>query len=38
VVPRGAQDGFHWNWRQKKYDNDTERQEVADKVIAKLKV
>jgi histidine triad (HIT) family protein len=38
IVPRGAQDGFHWNWRQKKYENDAERQEVAGKILAKLKV
>lgn len=37
VVPRGVEDGFHWNWRQLKYE-DSEAQEVADKVISKLKI
>ncbi|MFA7231112.1 MAG: HIT family protein [Victivallaceae bacterium] len=36
VIPRGAEDGFHWNWRQKKYDTAEMRDEIAAKVKAKL--
>lgn len=38
VVPRYANDGFHWNWRQKKYENDAQRNEIASKIIEKLKL
>jgi histidine triad (HIT) family protein len=38
VIPRGAEDGFHWNWRQLKYENDTERDGLAAKIIEKLKI
>ena len=37
VVPRGVEDGFHWNWRQLKYE-DSEAQETAEKIKAKLKI
>jgi histidine triad (HIT) family protein len=37
VVPRGAEDGFHWNWRQLKYE-DNEAGEIAVKIKKKLKV
>lgn len=37
IVPRGVEDGFHWNWRQLKYE-DNEAQEAAEKIIAKLKL
>lgn len=38
VVPRGVEDGFRWNWRQLTYGSDQERAELAEKVIAKLKI
>ncbi len=38
VVPRGLDDGFHWNWRQLKYESDAVRQETADKIVEKLKI
>ena len=38
VVPRDSEDGFHWNWRQQNYQNDNERDEVAGKIIEKLKL
>lgn len=37
VIPRGSEDGFHWNWRQKKYTDDDEREQVALKILEKLK-
>jgi len=37
MVPRGAEDGFHWNWRQLQY-NDGEAAEVAEKLKDKLKL
>ena len=37
VIPRGVEDGFRWNWRQLKYQ-DGEASEIAEKIIAKLKV
>lgn len=38
VIPRYADDGFHWNWRQKKYDNDEQRNETAAKIIGNFKL
>ena len=38
VVPRGAEDGFHWNWRQQKYADDAARQNTAAAIIEKLKI
>ena len=37
IIPRGVEDGFHWNWRQLKYE-DNEAQETAEKIKAKLKI
>ena len=37
VIPGGVEDGFRWNWRQLKYQ-DGEAGEIAEKIIAKLKV
>ncbi len=37
VVPRGAEDGFRWNWRQQPYASDEERNEINHKIISKLK-
>ncbi|MDD3118317.1 MAG: HIT domain-containing protein [Victivallales bacterium] len=37
VVPRGAEDGFHWNWRQLEYASAADRDATAAKIIAKLK-
>lgn len=37
IVPRGVEDGFHWNWRHLKYADD-EAQEIAGKIKAKLKI
>ncbi len=38
IVPRGAEDGFRWNWRQMPYASDSERDEVLAKILEKLKV
>jgi histidine triad (HIT) family protein len=38
VIPRGVEDGFHWGWRQKKYENDNVRSEIAGKIISKFKL
>lgn len=38
VVPRGLDDGFHWNWRQLKYESDDVRRETAEKIVEKLKI
>ncbi len=35
VIPRGVEDGFHWNWRQLKYENNR-ANEIADKVAKRL--
>ncbi len=37
MVPRGAEDGFRWNWRHLEYANDNERQNTADKILEKFK-
>ena len=36
VVPRGVEDGFHWNWRQLSYA-EGEAAEIAAAVSARLK-
>lgn len=36
VVPRGVEDGFHWNWRQLPYPDGEAREETARRIIAKL--
>lgn len=35
VIPRGVEDGFHWNWRQLRY-GDGEAAAVADKIVKRL--
>ena len=35
VIPRGVEDGFHWNWRQLRY-GDGEAAAVAEKVVKRL--
>ncbi len=38
VVPRHSDDGFHWNWRQKRYENDDQRNQIAERIIERLKI
>lgn len=38
VVPRGLEDGFHWNWRQLKYENDEQRLLIGQQIAEKLKL
>ncbi len=38
VVPRGIDDGFHWNWRQLAYQNEDQPPELAGKILKKLKI
>lgn len=33
VVPRWTDDGFHWNWRQLKYENESVREELKAKML-----
>ena len=35
VIPRGVEDGFHWNWRQLRY-GDGEASAVAEKIVKRL--
>ena len=37
VIPRGVEDGFHWGWRQLKYESDASRDEIAEKIKERLK-
>ncbi|MBN1863389.1 MAG: HIT family protein [Victivallales bacterium] len=37
VIPRDIEDGFHWNWRQQQYESDEARDDIASKIIEKLK-
>jgi histidine triad (HIT) family protein len=37
VIPRDVEDGFHWNWRQVEYGNDSARNEIAEKIMEKMK-
>lgn len=37
VVPRGVEDGFHWNWRQLEYE-DKHRDTLTQEVIKRLNV
>ena len=37
VIPRFAEDGHHWNWAAKKYDDFKEMGELADKLRIHLK-
>jgi|LAHU01.1.fsa_nt_gb histidine triad (HIT) family protein len=34
VIPRFADDGHHWNWAAKKYDDFEEMAELAEKMLA----
>lgn len=36
VVPRGAEDGFHWNWRHLTYSDDEVRRAIAEKLKKRL--
>ena len=38
IVPRWTDDGFHWNWRQLKYESDAQRDEIAEKIIRHIKL
>lgn len=38
VIPRHPEDGFHWNWRQKKYESDIQKNDIAEKIREKLKI
>ena len=35
VIPRGVEDGFHWNWRQLRY-GDGEAAAVAETIVKRL--
>ncbi len=37
VVPRGVEDGFHWNWRQLKYENG-EAAAVAEQIARRIQL
>lgn len=37
VIPRHPEDGFHWGWRQKRYESDAKRNELAERIKEKLK-
>ncbi len=36
VIPRFANDGHHWNWNAKSYDNPAEMEALAEKIRAEL--
>lgn len=36
VIPRFCDDGHHWNWNPKKYDNLAEMNDLAEKLREKL--
>ena len=38
IVPRWADDNFHWNWRQLKYESDAAADETAEKIRKALKL
>ncbi len=38
VVPRWTDDGFHWNWRQLKYESDAHRLEIQEKIREKFRL
>ena len=38
IVPRWADDGFHWNWRQLKYESEEKRIELCEKIKARFKL
>ena len=35
VIPRGVEDGFHWNWRQLRYE-DGRAADCAEKIAKRL--
>ena len=37
VIPRGVEDGFHWGWRQLKYESEAQRNEIAEKIKERIK-
>lgn len=38
VVPRWTDDGFHWNWRQLKYETEEDRLAFRDKLLAHFRL
>jgi len=38
VVPRWADDGFHWNWRQLKYESDEQRIQICEGLKSSFKL
>jgi len=38
VIPRHAEDGFHWGWRQQRYADDAARDELADQLRGKFRM
>lgn len=38
VVPRFAEDDFHWNWRQKQYESSAFADEVQEKICKAFKL
>jgi len=38
VVPRFTDDGFHWNWRHKEYNGESEKSEIVERIKSKLKI
>ena len=38
IVPRWTDDGFHWNWRQLKYESDDARAKIAEKIRKHIKL
>ena len=38
IVPRWTDDGFHWNWRQLKYESEEKRLELCEKIKARFKL
>ena len=38
VVPRWTDDGFHWNWRQLKYESDSAKTELQEKLRSAFKL
>ena len=38
IIPRWADDGFHWNWRQLKYESEEKRVELCGKIKERFKL
>jgi histidine triad (HIT) family protein len=38
MIPRDVEDGFHWNWRQVPYRDESEKAEIAAMIIDKFKL